>query len=241
MFEKDTSHFRKCRKNIILYILNFTLFFIGAFEVGGAVYLLLAGAKSSFVFTTDVLGNDREIRQILILGAVLVLLSLLGCIGVRRERKCMLWSYGFNFPLLIVFQAVSMGRINVYGEHSEPIFGSMWKGLNSESVINIEETFDCCSFNGADTESTWAVDVAKWTNCTTRYSQDTETCWEKFGSVIGDIYRNLKHILELLLALQIIIYFSTRYFMHSISPTEVYGDVVRPSSAYWGQRESHDI
>jgi len=227
-----------------IYIVNFMLFLIGALQVGIAGYLLVDAPGGVVVFTTDVLGNDAGVRHMLVFGGVLIFLSILGCTGAKRESKCMLWIYAFILFLLISFQAMSLGEVNVYLRHSEPIFGSMWKKLDNDTVINIEETFECCSFNGADIENTWESDIAQYENCTAMYPRavpPTETCWGKFNSAIEENYLNLKRVFLLFILFQILIYFSTQYMIHSLGVTDSNGDVVRPSSAYWGPKESYAV
>jgi len=68
----------------------------------------------------------------------------------------------------------------VWWEHWESISEFLWKQLDLQTVITIEETFRCCSFNGTDTWYTWAADIAEFANCTATYSWDPmETCWRK--------------------------------------------------------------
>jgi len=243
MEEEDTGCCGSCHKWFI-FIVNFLLFLIGALQVGIAGYLLIDAPEGVVVFTTDVLGNDSGVRHMLVFGSVLIFLSFLGCIGAKRENRCILWIYAFILFLLISFQAMSLGQVDVYIQHSEPIFGSMWKNLENDTVINIEETFGCCSFNGADQENSWESDVSRYDNCNTTYPglvQPIETCWAKFNSEIEQNYLNLKRIFLLFILLQILIYFSTQYMIHTIVATESNGDVVRPSSAYWGPKGSYAV
>jgi len=84
------------------------------------------------------------------------------------------------YCLVMCIQVMVITELCVWWEHWESISESMWKELDPYTINKIEETFQCCSWNGTDTDYTWAADVAEYANCTATYSWDPiETCWRK--------------------------------------------------------------
>jgi len=222
-----------------MFIVNFILFIFGAIQVGLSVSLLDAGAEGAMKFSTEVLGNENLGLLMLVSGGILICTSFLGCLGVQRKSKCILLTYASIFFIVVLMQSGAMWINGMLFMYCKPIYGSMWNELDNDSVMNIEETFECCSFNGTDTQNTWVKDVAEYANCTSTNNWDPmETCWEKFGSKISATHHKLEHDIFTMLFFQLIVCILKLYLIPNITvlakttttTTEGAGDVVQPSS-----------
>merc|ERR1712012_1436839 len=112
------------------------------------------------------------------------------------------------------------GALGGFALHTEPIFGSLWKELDYEKVVTIENKFECCSFNGTDTLNTWAGDVEEYEECTSRSSWDPmETCWEKYDALSKHIH-DLEHVLFYFIVVQVFDCFFKLYLIQKVPETE---------------------
>jgi hypothetical protein len=224
---------------LLIFIVNFILFIFGAIQVGLSVSSLDAGAEGAMKFSIEVLGNENLGLLMLVSGVALICISFLGCLGVQRKSKCILLIYASIFFIVVLMQAGAMWINAMFSMYCKPIHGSMWNELDNDSVMDIEETFECCSFNGTDTQNTWVKDVAEYENCTSTFDwSPMETCWEKFGSKITATYHDLEHHIFIMLFFQLIVCIVKLYLIPNITAsekittttTEGAGDVVHPSS-----------
>jgi len=226
MVEKDNGYCKGCcvkHHKLFILIVNFILFIAGVFEVVLSVNAISAEADSAQELSRKLLGDkyDFNIGMILFYGVVLICLSFLGCMSVKRKTKCMIWTYACFIIFIMICEAMNMGISAVLFTFGKPIHEFLWKELDNDSVINIEKIFECCSFNGTDTENTWAGDVAEYSNCTSTYSWNPmKTCWEKFGSTIDIENHNLEHNISYFIVIQMFVCVSMAILIQKITTTE---------------------
>jgi len=202
----------------LIFIVNFLLFVFGTVQIGIAVYVLVAGSDS-LGFAADVLdGNDTAVNAMLAFGIIVVFISFQGCVGAKKESKCLLWIYAIILFFMIMGQAMTVAVVAVSVEYGESIFESLWKELDADTIDDIETTYECCSFNGDNANDTWAGDVTEYNQCTSDNSFDPMlTCWGKFEGKINDNYDMVKIITAIVLGVQTVIYFCTHYVIQSIA------------------------
>jgi len=205
----------------LIFIVNIILFIFGTVQIGVACYILSAGTEN-LGFAADVMeGNDTSVNFLLAFGIVVVFISFLGCLGAKRESKCMLWVYAFILFFMIMGQSMAVAVTGVSLEFGDSIFESLWKKLDATTIEDIEDTYECCSFNGNDTDNTWEADVNEWDSCTAENSWDPmESCWEKFEKTIDDNYCMVRIVTSIFLGVQTLIYLSTHYVIQSIAEAE---------------------
>jgi len=220
MVEEDIGCCATLQKWLI-FIVNIVLFIFGTIQVGIAGYVLAAGSDS-LGFAKDVLEeNDSAVQAMLAFGIIIILISFVACCGAVRESICMLWVYAVILFFMIMGQAMTVAVTAVSMEYGESIFSSLWKKLDVDKIEDFEQTYECCSFNGANANETWPADAAQYDSCSSENSWDPmETCWGKFESSFDANYAMVKTITAIVLAVQTLIYFSTHFVIQSIAEAE---------------------
>jgi len=207
----------------LIFFVNFILFIFGVVQMGFGAYVLAAGSDS-LGFAAEVLdGNDTIVYAMLVFGAIILIISLQGCIGAKRESKFLLWIYAVILFFLIMGQAMTVALVAVSVEYGDSIFETFWKQFDAATIDDVEQTYQCCSFNGdpANANDTWAADVTDYDECSSVNSFDPmETCWDKFSGTIYGNYESILIILAIFLGVQIVIYFCVQYVIQSIAKAE---------------------
>jgi len=206
----------------LIFIVNIILFIFGTIQIGIACYVLAAGTDS-LGFMADVLdGDESAVNAMLAFGIIIVIISFLACFGAMKEIKCMLWLYAVILFFMIMGQAMVVAVTGLTVEYGDSIFSSFWKKLDDDTIDGIQTTYECCSFNGANSNDTWPADAREYQTCSTANSDwdPVQTCWGKFRSTIDDSYDMVRKITIIVLTVQILIYFSTHFVIQSIAEAE---------------------
>jgi len=203
----------------LIFIVNFILFIFGIVQVGIACYIIAGGSEGA-EFASEMEGNDSAVKSILAFGILLAFISLWGCLGAKKESKCMLWMYAAILFFMIMGQAMVVAVVTVSVKYGDNIFETLWQNLEPDTISDIEETYECCSFNG-DANDTWAGDVTEYNECVAANSFDPMvTCWGKFEDTIDDNYCMVKIITAIVLGIQTLIYFSAHFIIQAIAEAE---------------------
>jgi len=203
----------------VIFFVNFVLFIFGIVQMAIACYIL-AGGSEGLEFASDVEGNDSAVNALLAFGILLAFVSLQGCLGAKRESKCLLWMYAIILLFMIIGQAMVVAVVAVSVKYGDSIFESLWKDLEPDTISDIEAAYQCCSFNG-DSTDTWAGDVTEYNQCILDNSFDPmETCWGKFERTIEENYDMVKIVTALIMGTQILIYLITHFVIQSIAEAE---------------------
>jgi len=204
----------------LIFIVNIILFIVGIAQMSIASYILVAGSDDLGFAAELFEGNDNAVNAVLAFGIIFVFISFWACIGAYRQSKCMLWIYAIILFLMILGQAMSVAVIGVSVEYGDSIFGSLWQELKPDTITNIEEKYNCCSFNG-DSEDTWASDAAAYWDCYANNDPDPlQSCWGKFEKKIDENYAMVNCATAVFLGFQILIYFCTHYVIQAIAEFE---------------------
>jgi len=205
----------------LIFIVNIILFIFGTIQVGVACYIIAAGSEN-LGFAAEVFdGNDSAVYAMLAFGLIVMIISFLACVGAKSENKCVLWVYAVILFFMIMGQAMIVAVTAVSLEYGDSIFQSLWKKLDVETIEDIEQTYECCSFDGNNPTNTWPDDITQYATCTSSNNFDPmETCWKKFESSIDENLNMVKTLAALVLAVQTLIYFSTHFVIQSIAEAE---------------------
>jgi len=204
----------------LIFIVNIILFIFGTVQVGIACYVIAAGSDN-LGFAAEFDENDSAVYAMLAFGIIIIIISFLACVGAKKENKCLLWLYAIVLFFMIMGQAMVVAVTAVSLEYGDSIFESLWKKLDVETIEDIEQTYECCSFAGNDPSKTWPADAAQYVSCTSSNDFDPmETCWGKFESSIDANYGMVKTITAIVLAVQTLIYFSTHFVIQAIAEAE---------------------
>jgi len=203
----------------LIFLVNFILFIFGAVQIGIACYIVAGGSEGA-EFASDIEGNDSAVEFILAIGVLLAFISLCGCLGATKESKCMLWVYATILFFMVMGQAMVVAVVAVSVKYGDSIFESLWKNLEPDTISDVEDTFECCSFNG-DSNDTWAGDVTEYNECIETNTFDPMvTCWGKFEDTIDDNYFMVKIVTAIILGIQSLIYFSAHFIIQAIAEAE---------------------
>ncbi|CAL8096277.1 unnamed protein product [Calicophoron daubneyi] len=93
---------------------------------------------------------------IIVLGAIILLVSFLGCCGAIKENVCMLYLYGILLVILLLGEIVAAVLAVVYKDkvdaHVEKILTQYLDNYNKtierQSMDNVQKAFNCCGVNG---------------------------------------------------------------------------------------------
>merc|ERR1712060_802734 len=118
----------------------------------------------------------------------------------------MLWFYAIVLFFIIMGQAMTVAVLAVSVDYGDSIFADMWRELEPETIDDIENTYECCSFNG-NSMDTWIEDATRYQICTIEKDYD-ESCWRKFESEVDNDYSFLIVLTALNLLVQIMGYFT---------------------------------
>jgi len=218
--EKNIGCFANFQKWFIL-IVNVILCILGLAQVGLGCYIVAAGTEGLGFASAVFKDNDSAVKFLLVFGAIIVFIAVMGCCGAKRKSKLMLWVYAFILFFLIMGQSVGVVVVGFSVTYGNAIFESLWKTLSAETIEDIEDSYECCSFNGEFANMTWAEDAADWTSCTAENDWDPmETCWGKFESSITENFDCLYIVGAVVLGAQVITYFCTHYVVGSIAKAE---------------------
>jgi len=202
----------------IIFVVNIILFIGGVVQIRVASYFLVAGSDD-FGFVSAVFQENDGFRvSTLALGVLFVIISWWGCCGANRRSKCMLWVYAFVLFFFIMGQSMTVVVLGVAIDYGDAIFADMWKQLQPDNIDDIENTYQCCSFNG-NSSDTWFEDAARYQNCTGGKVYN-ESCWQKFEGDVNENYDMIRSATAIFLGVQILIYFSTHYVIQSIAKAE---------------------
>merc|ERR1719419_539973 len=163
-------------------------------------------------------GNDSAVNATLAFGVIFVIISFLACCGAMRHSKCMLWVYAIVLFFMIMGQSMTVAALAVSVDYGESIFGELWADLEPETIDDIENTYECCSFNG-NSPDTSIDESANYESCRVEKGFE-ESCWQKFEDDINENYDMVRLVTAVFLGVQIMIYFSTHYVIQSIAEAE---------------------
>jgi len=204
----------------LIFIVNIILFIAGIAQIGIATYVLV-GDSDDLGFLAELFeGNDKIVNALLANGIIFVFISFWACVGAMRKSKCMLWIYTIILFVMILGQAMAVAVIGVSIEYGDSIFGSLWQELKPDTITYIQETYECCSFNG-NSNDTWASDIDNFDDCAAANDFDPmESCWGKFDTKIKENYEMVNGATGVFLGFQVLIYFSTHYVIQAIAEFE---------------------
>jgi len=204
-----------------IFLINLVLILFGVVEIGIALYIMLSEDDGGN-FISDIFGGNETLTEMtLSFGVALTLLTFLGCCGAMLSNRCILWVYVIIMFFLIMGQAMVFAVGLVYTDSHDDIFAQVWSDLSSDTILDIESAYDCCSFNGTDVNNTWASDVTDYEECSVRKNDGTiETCWSMFSSVFKANYTTIVCGTGVIFVLQVVMYFCTHFVMQSIARAE---------------------
>jgi len=201
-----------CLEKWFLGTVNFILFFVAVAQIACGIYMMSSNAST---WT----GSSLSIF-IVAMGVCVALIAFLGCCGAFKENKCMLWTYAFLLFWIILAQTMALTICAIGDNYTEDFLSSCWDNLSTHDQDKIQDTYECCSFNGNSTDSTTA-DQEAYVSCVHENPTYVKSCWEK---VHGEVSHNLKTVtiaVGIVVISQILFLFMTMALINGISMAKV--------------------
>eukprot|EP01127_Copromyxa_protea_P000595 TRINITY_DN1050_c0_g1_i1.p1 TRINITY_DN1050_c0_g1~~TRINITY_DN1050_c0_g1_i1.p1 ORF type:complete len:239 (+),score=57.32 TRINITY_DN1050_c0_g1_i1:89-805(+) len=124
----------------LVFIQNFVFFAAGLAVIGFGAYIIAGGKVPGVDLVKSIA------IAIIIVGAVVLSVSFLGCFGSARENRCLLGSY-FIFVLLLVIGVTICGVIAFAGFFkSDDLIEEAWQQADNATKTWIYDEFHCCGF-----------------------------------------------------------------------------------------------
>jgi len=202
-----------CMEKWFLCIVNVILFIVGLAEIGAGAYAMTSDS-------TTWTGSDIP-KFTIVMGVLVAFIAFLGCCGARKENRCMLWFYAFILFWVVLAQTSGLTVCAVGSSYTKEFLSTCWDKLSEVDISKIEEAYDCCSFDGSNSDAT-PSDKADYEECVAAHTTWTETCYEKAHD---DVESNLKSVsiaVAIVLAAQIIFLFMTMALITGITKSEAY-------------------
>ncbi|XP_045166200.2 CD82 antigen-like isoform X2 [Mercenaria mercenaria] len=154
-----------------MFLFNAIILVAGCALVGFGIYTKTSSAgvtKFSSILGSNLLPTISLV--LIITGAVIILLSFLGCCGAIKEVKCMLLM--FFFLLLLIFLAFLVGGILLYAFQDKiedttlnqlrhqllESYGTDGEESVTEAWDSMQKLFKCCGVSGdVNSSDSWAI------------------------------------------------------------------------------------
>jgi len=201
-----------CLEKWFLGTVNFILFGVAVAQIGCGLDVIHSNASA---WT----GSSLSIF-IVSMGVCVALIAFLGCCGAFKENKCMLWTYAFLLFWIILAQSMGLTICAIGENYTEDFLSSCWNNLSENDQAKIEDTYDCCSFNGNSEDSTTA-DQEAYAICIEENPTHTQSCWEKVHGEVSDNLKTVTIAVGIVVVAQIVFLFITMALINGISMAKV--------------------
>lgn len=144
----------------VLFIFNFVFLLAGSVVLGIGLWTVIAKHHYISLLTTSTYAATAYI--LIVAGVVVLLVTILGCVGIWREDRCLILMY--TFMLLLVFLLEAVAGIIAY-IYEEQVWTELQSTLNesfitnykfddsqTEAIDSLQRKFKCCG----------AVDYKDW-------------------------------------------------------------------------------
>ncbi|XP_034939793.1 tetraspanin-13 [Chelonus insularis] len=216
-----------CSKNA-LTALNILYIVVAFILIGVAVY----GRASALVTNLPIIGG------ILACGVLLILISILGLIGAVKHHQVLLFFYMLILFLLFLVQfSIACACLAVNTEQQEQLAEEGWKHVGLDLKAKVQETFNCCGFNGTDSDPVQPSCEAVTTICCRANYGDSvacrcEPCMDKLQSTIDHAFKLCGGIGLFFSFTEVIAAFLARRYRNQLDPQEKAARAVFPRQNY---------
>ncbi|XP_055296812.1 CD63 antigen-like isoform X2 [Sitodiplosis mosellana] len=132
-----------------LFVFNFIFF------IGGVALCTLGGLILAYREKVDAVKNAEEPLSLgivlVVIGAIIMIVTFLGCFGAISDNKCMLLTFAILLSLIVAAQvgvtAYGAVRIDLPKRLTSVIVGSQWNQQSHKSLIDwCQKEFECCGY-----------------------------------------------------------------------------------------------
>lgn len=121
---------------VTLIIMNLFFLCLGAAIVGVAAY--------SMNTSTDKITSRQLPIAALVLGAVVIFISFLGCCGAKANSRCGLLIYALILIVIIIVQVVIASIILADSSKANKWLTNGWKDSENDVRVDVQNQFKCC-------------------------------------------------------------------------------------------------
>jgi len=170
----------------VLLIVNLIIFLCGSAVLGGGIYMQVEMSSYLDFVSNQAVGSAIVL---IVVGAVIALVSFMGCCGACTNNSCLMKSYAAILCVLLIAEIGTAVAIYVFKGEAKDIIS---KGM-SETQVNygqdqfktstqswdtIQNTFECCGVNG----------FKDWSKATTLSSTQSvpDACCKDYVEACGE-------------------------------------------------------
>lgn len=179
--------FLKC----LLHTFNFIFLLSGCAVLGVGIWTLVAKRHHLSLLTTATYASTAY--MLVLAGALVILVTALGCVAVCRLHRCFLLVYTFLLLLIFLMEAVAGIIAYVY---EEQVWHELADGLNTtfiesygidaartEAINDLQRSFKCCGANGFEDwkHSVWRSKIPNTKN------KVPDSCCKTIGTGCGTL------------------------------------------------------
>jgi len=171
----DLSCGAACAKNTLMGM-NLVFLILGAVIIGMAHYY---NQSESSTLTSDTLA-----QAVMAMGAIVMLISFLGCCGAHNESRVLLCFYAFLLVLSILIQVIIAAVLLVDESKVEEVIEDGWEGGSDSLRADLQNNFDCCGLNQFnDTLAALPCPENSFEPCLPKLKNDLEEQMELLGII----------------------------------------------------------
>jgi len=205
-----------CMEKWFLFTVNFILFMVGVVELSVGAYVMTSDSNT---WT----GSDLAWFAIA-MGALIGFIAFFGCCGAAKENRCMLWFYAFILFWIVLIQTSGLTLCAIGSNYTKQFLSICWDNLDEADIAKIENTYNCCSFDGNSTDAT-PSDKSDYLDCINENPTWTQTCWDKGHSDVESNFKSILIAVAIVLVAQILFLFMTMALITGITKSEAYRKV----------------
>ncbi|XP_065368328.1 tetraspanin-9 [Calliphora vicina] len=194
----------------ILLLLNFIFTVLGLILIGFGIFILISGAENKIDHGENVAGG-----VIITLGAVILIITIFGCLAAIHESKRKLIIYVLVLTVLILIQLLltsmaSHGTQDGLSGSVKQGFDELWLLENKEpgALAYYEDWLQCCGVNSTEDYRQIKHEIPKTCckehNCAITENLYKEGCQLKFEEYLSDKMLTFSIVNSLLIVGEII-------------------------------------
>jgi len=137
----------RCARGFLLWI-----------NVGFSVLAFVVIGVGIGTYTTGHVAYVGEVNSVLfalalVLGILMLVISVLGCITAKTKSQCLLIIYVIGLCLAMIFEIVLMS-FAFNPQHLRGLIKQRWDNMSTAQQSKLEQDLNCCGFDGPSSSNT---------------------------------------------------------------------------------------
>lgn len=211
-------------KNSLLFSFSCLRKFLVAFNFLLMIFGLLISTLPVYFFVNKILKSWPINGGIIAMGVMLVVISLFGCYGSRRQHQIILFFYMVILGLICLLTfAFSLAALSLSKSQERTVLLRGWKSASNATRGDIQTYGNCCGFDSSDNTSTdhpscIKLPCYKTNSCAPCYKKLESDWFTSFRKAIGGVAL----FVSILMAVGIYLTYRYRHFKNPTSDPNEY-------------------